>query len=141
MTPFPCSNPSTAPAVLCTIAAINPATDSRVGKIWKTGHHPERFAIEMHEPMLYANCPTCGNAVLAINRDTGKSTKWHLPGGLSGNYAITFDEADHRLFVNGATKLIVIGRFENRWHGNCVAGRQNHSPCVSTGYAARKPLL
>jgi hypothetical protein len=81
------------------IAAINPATDSRVGKIWKTGHHPERFAIEMHGPMLYANCPTCGNAVLAINRNTGKSTKWPLPGGLSGNYAMTFDEADHRLFT------------------------------------------
>lgn len=43
--------------------------------------------------------------------------------------------------VNGASKTIVIGRFENRWHGNCVAGRQNHSPCVSTGYEARKPLL
>jgi hypothetical protein len=81
------------------IVAINPATDHEVGKVWKTGHHPERFATEMHGPMLYANCPTCGNAVLAINRDTGKSTKWPLPGGLRGNYAMTFDEADHRLFT------------------------------------------
>jgi DNA-binding beta-propeller fold protein YncE len=82
------------------IAAINPATNSRVGKVWTTGHHPERFAIEMHGPMLYANCPTCGSGVVeAINRDTGKVTKWPLPGGLRGNYAMTFDEADHRLFT------------------------------------------
>jgi DNA-binding beta-propeller fold protein YncE len=82
------------------IAAINPATNSRVGKVWTTGHHPERFAIEMHGPMLYANCPTCGSGVVeAINRDTGKVTKWPLPGGLRGNYAMTFDEPDHRLFT------------------------------------------
>ncbi len=81
------------------IAAINPATNSRVGKAWKIGHHPERFAIELHGPMMYANCPNCGNAVLAINRDTGQVTKWALPGGLRGNYAMTFDEADHRLFT------------------------------------------
>ncbi len=81
------------------IAAINPATNTLVGKIWKTGHHPERFAIEDHGPMLYANCPTCGNVVLAINRDTGRETKWALPGGLRGNYAMTLDESGHRLFT------------------------------------------
>lgn len=84
------------------IAAIDPATDSLAGKVWKTGHHPERFAIELHGPMLYANCPTCDRnrgVVEAINRDTGKVTKWPLPGGLRGNYAMTFDEADHRLFT------------------------------------------
>ena len=81
------------------IAAINPSTNSRVGRIWKTGHHPERFAIENHGPMMYANCPNCGNAVLAINRDTRQIKKWSLPDGLRGNYAMTFDEADHRLFT------------------------------------------
>lgn len=81
------------------IVAINPATNNLVGKAWKIGHHPERFAIELHGAMLYANCPTCGNAVEAINRDTGQVTKWALPAGLRGNYAMTFDEADHRLFT------------------------------------------
>lgn len=81
------------------IAAIDPATNRRVGKLWKTGHHPERFAIELHGPMLYANCPTCGNVVEAINRDSGQVNKWALPAGLHGNYAMTLDEADHRLFT------------------------------------------
>ena len=81
------------------IAAINPVTNTQVGKVWKTGHHPERFAIEDHGPMLYANCPTCGNVVLAINRDSHREQKWALPPGVRGNYAMALDEADHRLFT------------------------------------------
>jgi DNA-binding beta-propeller fold protein YncE len=81
------------------VAAIDPATNSTVGKVWRTGGHPERFDIELHGPMMYVNCPDAGMVVEAVNRDTGQLTKWPLPGGLRGNFAMALDEADHRLFT------------------------------------------
>ncbi len=81
------------------VAAIDPATNSVAGKVLKTGGHPERFAIESHGPMMYVNCPDAGMVVEAINRETGAMSKWHLPGGLRGNFAMALDEADHRLFT------------------------------------------
>ncbi|MGH8293890.1 MAG: YncE family protein [Steroidobacteraceae bacterium] len=81
------------------VAAIDPATNSRVGKVLRTGGHPERFSIELHGPMMYVNCPDAGMVVEAIDRNTGQLTKWPLPAGLRGNYAMALDEADHRLFT------------------------------------------
>ncbi len=80
------------------IASIDPATDRRVGAVLKTGSHPESFQIELHGPMVYVNCPHEGSVVEAINRDTGQVAKWPLRG-VSGNYAMALDEADHRLFT------------------------------------------
>ena len=85
------------------IAAISPATDRRVGAILKTGSHPEGFQIDLHGPMIYVNCPHAGQVVEAINRDTGRVIKWPLRG-VSGNYPMALDEADHRLFT--ATRKI-----------------------------------
>lgn len=81
------------------VAAIDPATNSTVGKVLRTGGHPERFDIEQHGPMMYVNCPDAGMVVEAVNRDTGQLTQWPLPGGLRGNFAMALDEADHRLFT------------------------------------------
>jgi DNA-binding beta-propeller fold protein YncE len=81
------------------IASIDPATEQRVGAVLKTGSHPESFQIELHGPMVYVNCPhDAGQVVEAINRDTGQATKWPLHG-VSGNYAMALDEANHRLFT------------------------------------------
>ena len=43
--------------------------------------------------------------------------------------------------VIGASKIVVSGRLENRWHRNCVAVHEDQWLSVTSGYAARKPLL
>lgn len=45
------------------------------------------------------------------------------------------------LRVNGASKIVVSGRLENRWHRNCVAVHEDQWLSVTSSYAARKPLL
>ena len=85
------------------IASIDPATNTRVGPVLKTGGHPEGFQVELHGPMIYLNCPDAGPVIEAVNRDTGQVTKWPLHGA-SGNFAMALDEADHRLFT--ATRKI-----------------------------------
>lgn len=79
------------------IASIDPATDERVGTVLKTGGHPEGFQAELQGPMIYVNCPDAGQVIEAVNRDTGQVTRWPLRG-LSGNFAMALDEADHRIF-------------------------------------------
>ena len=85
------------------IASIDPATDKQVGRVLKAGGHPEGFQVEQHGPMIYLNCPDAGQVVEAVNRDTGQVTKWPLHG-VSGNFAMALDEADHRVFT--ATRKI-----------------------------------
>ncbi len=80
------------------IAEIDPTTDRLVGKVLKTGGHPERFLVERHGLMIYVNCPDAGNVVEAINRNTGEEQKWSLHG-LRENNTMALDEADHRLFT------------------------------------------
>lgn len=80
------------------IVEVSPATNQQVGRVLKTGGHPERFQFELHGPMLYVNVPTKGNVVDAFNRNTGAMRQWHLHG-VTNNFAMTFDEAHHRLFT------------------------------------------
>jgi DNA-binding beta-propeller fold protein YncE len=80
------------------LASIDPATDRRVGPVLRTGSHPESFQVELHGPMIYVNCPHAGAVIEAIDRDTGKASKWRLDGA-RGNYPMALDEADHRLFT------------------------------------------
>lgn len=85
------------------VAEIDPATNARVGKVLKTGGHPESFQIELNGPMMYVNCPDAGQVIEAVNRNTGQVTKWPLHD-LRGNFAMALDEADHRVFT--ATRKI-----------------------------------
>lgn len=85
------------------IATIDPATNRQVGSVLKTGGHPEGFQVEVNGPMIYVNCPDAGQVVEAVNRNTGQVTKWPLHG-VSANFAMALDEADHRLFT--ATRKI-----------------------------------
>lgn len=80
------------------IAMIDPATDERVGEVYKTGGHPESFQVESSGKHIYANVPDAGNVVESIDRNTGAVTKWPLKG-LRGNYAMTLNEEDHRLYT------------------------------------------
>lgn len=79
------------------IASIDPGSDARVGTVLKTGGHPEGFQAEQQGPIIYVNCPDAGQVVEAVNRTTGQVSRWPLPG-VSGNFAMALDEADHRLF-------------------------------------------
>jgi hypothetical protein len=80
------------------IAVIDPATEQRVGDIYKTGGHPESFQVEASGGHIFANVPDQGNVVESIDRKTGTITKWPLKG-LRGNYAMALNEDDHRLFT------------------------------------------
>jgi hypothetical protein len=90
------------------IAMIDPATDERVGQVYKTGGHPESFQVEASGRRIYANVPDAGNVVESIDRKTGVVTKWPLKG-LRGNYAMALNEEDHRLFtITRKTPMLVV---------------------------------
>lgn len=90
------------------IAMIDPATDERVGEVYKTGGHPESFQVEASGRRIYVNVPDAGNVVESIDRKTGAVTKWPLKG-LRGNYAMALNEEDHRLFtITRKTPMLVV---------------------------------
>jgi DNA-binding beta-propeller fold protein YncE len=90
------------------IAMIDPATDERIGQVYKTGGHPKSFQVEASGRHIYANVPDAGNVVESIDRKTGAVTKWSLQG-LRGNYAMALNEEDHRLFtITRKTPMLVV---------------------------------
>jgi len=90
------------------IAMIDPATDERVGQVYKTEGHPESFQVEASGEHIFANVPDAGMVVESIDRKTGAVTKWPLEG-LKGNYAMALNEEDHRLFtVTRKTPMLVV---------------------------------
>lgn len=80
------------------IAFIDPEKEEQVGKVLKTGGHPESFQVEQQGNHIFVNCPDAGNSVLSVDRNTGKVTKWQLKG-LRGNYPMQLDEKNHRVFT------------------------------------------
>lgn len=90
------------------IAMVDPATDERVGQVYKTGGHPESFQVEASGDRIFVNVPDAGMVVESIDRKSGAVTKWPLKG-LRGNYAMTLNEEDHRLFtVTRKTPMLVV---------------------------------
>jgi DNA-binding beta-propeller fold protein YncE len=90
------------------IAMVDPATDERVGQVYKTEGHPESFQVEASGGHIFANVPDAGMVVESIDRKTGAVTKWALKG-LKGNYAMALNEEDHRLFtVTRKTPMLVV---------------------------------
>lgn len=90
------------------IAMIDPKTDERVGKVYKTEGHPESFQIEASGGHIFVNVPDAGNVVESIDRKTGTATKWPLKG-LRANYAMALNEEDHRLFtITRKTPMMVV---------------------------------
>src|SRR5229473_1378846 len=75
------------------IAFIDPVKEEQVGKVLKTGGHPESFQVEASGGHIYVNCPDAGNVVLSIDRKTAAVTKWPLKG-LRGNFPSQLDEKD-----------------------------------------------
>src|SRR6202166_382437 len=90
------------------IGMIDPKTDERTGKVYKTEGHPESFQVEASGGHIFANVPDVGNVVESIDRKSGAVTKWPLKG-LRGNYAMALNEEDHRLFtVTRKTPMLVV---------------------------------
>lgn len=90
------------------IAMIDPKTDERVGRVYKTEGHPESFQVEASGGHIYVNVPDAGNVVESIDRKTGAVTKWPLEG-LRANYAMALNEEDHRLFtITRKTPMMVV---------------------------------
>ena len=90
------------------IAMIDPKTDERTGKVYKTEGHPESFQVEASGGHIFANVPDAGNVVESIDRKSGAVTKWPLKG-LRGNYAMALSEEDHRLFtITRKTPMMVV---------------------------------
>src|ERR1700732_3571077 len=90
------------------IAMVDPATDERVGTVYKTGGHPESFQVEASGGHIFANVPDAGDVVESIDRKSGAVTKWPLKG-LRGNYAMALNEEDHRLFtITRKTPMMVV---------------------------------
>jgi DNA-binding beta-propeller fold protein YncE len=90
------------------VAMIDPKTDERIGRVYKTEGHPESFQVEASGGHIFANVPDAGNVVESIDRKSGVVTKWPLKG-LRGNYAMALNEADHRLFtVTRKTPMLVV---------------------------------
>jgi len=91
------------------IATIDPATDERVGEVFKTGGHPESFQVEASGSHIFVNVPDADNVVESIDRKTGTVANWPLKG-LRGNYAMALNQEDHRLFVitRKAPMMVVI---------------------------------
>lgn len=80
------------------IAFVDPQKEEQVGKVLKTGGHPESFQVEQSGNHIFVNCPDAGNIVESIDRKSGEVTKWPLKG-LRGNFPMQLDEKDHRLFT------------------------------------------
>lgn len=90
------------------IAVISAETNQRLALDFKLGAHPESFQLEKSGPAIFVNLPDL-NQIAVINRVTHAITKWPFPQ-LQGNFPMTLDEANHRLFVASRTppRLIVL---------------------------------
>jgi len=95
------------------IAFVDPQKEEQVGKVLKTGGHPESFQVEQSGNHIFVNCPDSGNIVESIDRKTGEVTKWPLKG-LRGNFPMQLDEKDHRLFtVTRKPPMLVVLNTQN----------------------------
>jgi DNA-binding beta-propeller fold protein YncE len=80
------------------IAAIDPATNQRIGTDFKFEGHPEGFQLEANGPRIFVNVADT-KSIRVIDRKTGKMSEWKLPDGHMDNFPLALDEANHRIFV------------------------------------------
>jgi hypothetical protein len=120
------------------IAMIDPKTDERVGKVYKTEGHPESFQVEASGGHIFVNVPDAGNVVESIDRKTGAATKWPLEG-LRANYAMALNEEDHRLFtITRKTPMMVVLNTET---GNEVTRLRAAGECDDVFFDASRKRI
>lgn len=78
------------------IGMIDTTTNKRLNEEFKLGSHPESFQLETSGPRIFVNLPD-SKQIAVINRKTHVISNWALT--LEGNFPMSLDEADHRVFV------------------------------------------
>jgi hypothetical protein len=89
------------------IATLNATDGKEIGSI-ELGAHPEAFELEKQGHRIFINVPGARH-VAVVDREKGEVIATWAPGAF-GNFPMTLDEADHRLFVGYRVppKLIVL---------------------------------
>jgi DNA-binding beta-propeller fold protein YncE len=80
------------------IAAIDAATNERVGTDFKFKGHPEGFQLEKNGPRIFVNIAD-EKVIKVIDRKTGRMSEWALPAGHAANFPMVLDEANRRLII------------------------------------------
>jgi DNA-binding beta-propeller fold protein YncE len=90
------------------IAVVNAADGKQTASI-KLAAHPEAFVPEKNGRRIFANVPNA-HQVAVIDRDKKQIIATWKTDSVSGNFPITLDEANHRLFVGcrRPAKLLVL---------------------------------
>jgi DNA-binding beta-propeller fold protein YncE len=98
------------------IGVVDAMTNQRIDE-YKLGGEPESFQLEKSGPNFYVNVPDL-KQVVVINRQTKATTRWRL-AGISSNFPMALDEADHRLFIgtHDPARLVVL----DTTNGNLIA--------------------
>jgi len=79
------------------IAVVSAPDGKQVASIQLTGH-PEAFVLERHGKRIFVNVPT-SHHVAVIDRDKSEVIATWSTGLVFGNFPISLDETNHRLFV------------------------------------------
>jgi YVTN family beta-propeller protein len=89
------------------IAIINSVEGKQVGSI-KLAAHPEAFELEQHGNRIFANVPNARQVAVIDREKREVITRWNTDLAF-GNFPMTLDEPDHRLFVGCRlpSKLVV----------------------------------
>ena len=82
------------------IGMIDATTNKRLDEEFKLGAHPESFQLETSGSRIFANLPD-SKQIAVINRKTHAISRWAVT--LEGNFPMSLDEADHRLFAASRT--------------------------------------
>lgn len=90
------------------LAVIRAATAEKVGEI-KTGGHPEAFELEPNGNRVYINVPDAREIEVADRKTQKVIAKWPMKN-FQGNFPMTLDEKDQRLFVGcrSPARLLVL---------------------------------
>ena len=90
------------------LGIINAADGRQVGSI-KLAAHPEAFELEKAGHRIFVNVPNARH-VAVVDREQGKVIATWKTGAAFGNFPMTLDETDHRLFIGCRipSKLVVL---------------------------------
>lgn len=79
------------------IAIINPADGKELTSI-KLAAHPEAFELEQHGARIFVNVPDARQVAVVDRKKAQVIATWET-GIALGNFPMTLDEAEHRLFI------------------------------------------
>ena len=116
------------------IAIIISAEGKQVGSI-KLAAHPEAFELEQHGNRIFANVPNARQVAVIDREKREVITRWNTDLAF-GNFPMSLDEADHRLFIGCRlpSKLVVL----NTDAGDVVAKIDISGDCDDVFYDGKR---